>query len=124
MLNTHKPETIEEAIFTHAKSIIETNTKMLTFGGDHFISLPLLRAHAENMAPYLCYNLIPIVIHGNHRANWSWNYKFLTAVNEGLINVDTSTKLIKNNNDLDVGIEVIDVRYIHENGIRNQSKEY
>ena len=49
-LNTHKPETIEGAIFTHAKSIIDTNTKMLTFGGDHFISLPLLRAHAEKLS--------------------------------------------------------------------------
>ena len=44
---------------------------------------------------------------------------FLTAVNEGLINVDTSIQVgLRTHNDLDVGIEVIDVRYIHENGIK------
>ena len=37
---------------------------------------------------------------------------FLTAVNEGLINVDNSIQVgLRTHNELDVGIEVIDVRY-------------
>ena len=118
-LNTHKPETIEEAIFTHAKSIIDTNTKMLTFGGDHFISLPLLRAHAEKYGP------LSLLQFDSHCDTWEpqgpidHGTMFLTAVNEGLINVDTSIQVgLRTHNDLDVGIEVIDVRYIHENGIK------
>ena len=112
-LNTHKPETIEEAIFTHAKSIIDTNTKMLTFGGDHFTSLPLLRAHAEKYGP------LSLLQFDSHCDTWEpqgpidHGTMFLTAVNEGLINVDTSIQVgLRTHNDLDVGIEVIDVRYI------------
>ena len=89
-LNTHKPESIEGSIYQHAKTIIESGTKMLTFGGDHFISLPLLRAHAEVYGP------ISLLQFDSHCDTWEpqgpidHGTMFLTAVNEGLINVDNA----------------------------------
>ena len=118
-LNTHKPDSIEKSIYDHAMTIIKSGAKMLTFGGDHFISLPLLRAHAEAYGP------ISLLQFDSHCDTWEpqgpidHGTMFLTAVNEGLINVKNSIQVgLRTHNDLDVGIEVIDVRYIHENGIK------
>ncbi len=118
-LNTHEPSSIEVAIYNHAKTIIKSGTKMLTFGGDHFISLPLLRAHVGTYGP------VSLLQFDSHCDTWEpqgpidHGTMFLTAVNEGLINIDSSIQVgLRTHNDLDVGIEVIDIRYIHENGIK------
>ncbi len=41
------PATLEK----HATDIISTGSEMVTLGGDHFISYPLLRAHAKKHGP-------------------------------------------------------------------------
>ncbi len=41
------PAAIPDAIQAHARVILDSGTSMLTLGGDHFITLPVLRAHAE-----------------------------------------------------------------------------
>ena len=50
-INPHRPETVATMIEAHAEKIIQKNAKMLTFGGDHFVSLPLIRAHAKKYGP-------------------------------------------------------------------------
>ncbi|WP_342642721.1 agmatinase [Rhodoligotrophos ferricapiens] len=42
---------IPEAIETHARTILAGGAEMLTLGGDHFISYPLLKAHAAKHGP-------------------------------------------------------------------------
>lgn len=37
-----------ERLYDHALSILASGKKMLSFGGDHFVTLPLLRAHARH----------------------------------------------------------------------------
>jgi agmatinase len=46
-LDPHDPASIPETITNHARDILKSGAKMLTFGGDHFVSNPLIRAHAE-----------------------------------------------------------------------------
>ena len=41
------PDTLEK----HASDIIATGTEMITLGGDHFITYPLLKAHARKHGP-------------------------------------------------------------------------
>ena len=41
------PHTIPESIEAHAERILDAGSAMLTFGGDHFITYPLLKAHAR-----------------------------------------------------------------------------
>ena len=38
MLDPHHPHTIAESITEHARGILQSNAKMLTFGGDHFVA--------------------------------------------------------------------------------------
>ncbi len=45
------PAAIQPAIEKHASTILDAGASMLTFGGDHFVSYPLLRAHAEKFGP-------------------------------------------------------------------------
>jgi agmatinase len=44
-------EKMVEAAEAHATEIIEGGASMLTLGGDHYITLPLLRAHAKKYGP-------------------------------------------------------------------------
>ena len=38
---------VVECVEAHADRILASGATMLTFGGDHFVTYPLLRAHAE-----------------------------------------------------------------------------
>ncbi|MEQ8205936.1 MAG: arginase family protein, partial [Woeseia sp.] len=42
-----RPEAVPEVIEKHALEIISQGPGLLSLGGDHFVSYPLLRAHAE-----------------------------------------------------------------------------
>ena len=46
-----RKETVPDAIANHALSVIEKGTELVSFGGDHFISYPLLKAHAKVHGP-------------------------------------------------------------------------
>lgn len=41
------PQSTPESIEAHAEHILKAGSAMLTFGGDHFITYPLLKAHAR-----------------------------------------------------------------------------
>ena len=117
-INAHDPKSIESSIFAHAEKIIQSKSKLLSFGGDHFISLPLLRAHAKHFGP------LALLQFDSHCDTWETEGSldhgtmFLTAVNEGLIDIGSSIQVgLRTHNDLDVGIEVIDSRFIHSEGV-------
>ncbi len=40
-----------DTLFSHSEQIIASGKRMLSFGGDHFVTLPLLRAHAKHYGP-------------------------------------------------------------------------
>ncbi|CAN5454172.1 agmatinase [soil metagenome] len=46
-----RKDVVPEVIERHAAAIIETGAEMITLGGDHFISYPLLKAHARVHGP-------------------------------------------------------------------------
>ena len=39
---------MSDSLFTHADRVLAAGKTMLSFGGDHFVTLPLLRAHAKH----------------------------------------------------------------------------
>ncbi len=45
------PASIPHSIEEHADGILAKDVSMLTFGGDHFVSYPLLKAHAKKHGP-------------------------------------------------------------------------
>ncbi|MGH8671190.1 MAG: arginase family protein, partial [Burkholderiales bacterium] len=42
--DAHNPLTVAESIIEHARQILSSGAMMLTLGGDHYISYPLLKA--------------------------------------------------------------------------------
>src|SRR5207249_5638181 len=81
-----RPEQIPQAIEAHARTILDTGVFMLSLGGDHFISLPLLRAHARAFGP------LALVHFDAHSDTWrdeagriDHGTMFFHAVQEGLV---------------------------------------
>ena len=119
-LDVHNPLTIHSAIIDHARHILDSGARMLTFGGDHSISYPLLQAHVEKTG-------IPLsLIHFDaHCDTWlddsptSLNHgsMFYKAVREGLVNVERSVQIgIRTWNDDFMGINILDADQIHRQG--------
>jgi len=119
-LDVHNPSTITQTIIEHARAILDSGARMLTLGGDHYISYPLLVAHAEKYGQPLS------LIHFDaHCDTWpddqpdSLNHgsMFYKAVKEGLIDPAHSVQIgIRTWNDDFMGINVLDAPFVHENG--------
>ncbi|MBC3935915.1 agmatinase [Undibacterium rugosum] len=119
-IDVHNPLTIPAAIVEHARTILASGAKMLTFGGDHFVTYPLLKAHAEKYGKPLS------LIHFDaHCDTWpddkhdSMNHgtMFYKAVKEGLIDPATSVQVgLRTWNDDFMGFNVIDAPWVHANG--------
>jgi len=46
-----EPQAAADAIQAHARQLLDAGKTMLTFGGDHYVSLPLLREHFRTHGP-------------------------------------------------------------------------
>ena len=122
-LNPHHPMTISKTITAHARTIVKSGAKMLSFGGDHFVSYPLLKAHGEQYGP-LC--LIQFDAHcdtwpdegGGKGEELNHGTMFAHAAAEGLIDVTKSTQIgLRTHNDDDHGFEILTAPWVHRNGI-------
>lgn len=98
-----------EKLTDHAQKIIESGKKLLTFGGDHFITLPLLRAHAKTFGKM---SLIHFDAHADTYSNGSeydHGTMFYHAKKEGLIDEKKSVQIgIRTEFDKNDGFLVLD----------------
>ena len=119
MIDPHNSSGIIHTIFSHAKYILDSGCKMLTFGGDHFVSYPLLKAHAEKYGP------IALLQFDAHCDTWpddgvriDHGTMFSRAAREGLIDLEKSVQVgLRTFNDTDMGFEILTAPWIHRNGI-------
>lgn len=110
-------EKIVEQIEAHAQKILDAEVSMLTFGGDHFITYPLLRAHANKHGP------LALVHFDAHTDTWDdeggrldHGTMFTRAVKEGLIDVEHSIQIgIRTYNPNTRNITILDAPWLHEN---------
>ncbi len=119
-LDVHSPMTIHPAIVDHARHILKSGARMLTFGGDHYITYPLLKAHVERFGQPLS------LIHFDaHCDTWSDDESdslnhgtmFYKAINDGLIDPKRSVQIgIRTWNDDFMGMHIIDAPRIHQHG--------
>jgi agmatinase len=119
--DAHNPLTIKQSIIDHARTILNAGATMLTFGGDHYVTYPLLKAHAEKHGAPLS------LIHFDaHCDTWpddnpdSLNHgtMFYKAVQEGLIDPKRSVQVgIRTWNDDFQGINMLFAPWVHENGV-------
>ena len=115
-----RPEEIPAAIEGHASRILEQGAALLALGGDHFISYPLLKAHAKKHGPL---SLIHFDAHSD-----TWNdaegtgrvdhgTMFYHAAREGLVDPKASVQIgLRTHNDDRLGFHVLDAPWVHDNG--------
>ena len=106
-------------IEAHAAGIIGQARGCLTLGGDHSVTLPLLRAHAAVHGP------MALLQFDAHSDTWVDDDKarvdhgtiIYKAVKEGLIDPEHSVQVgIRVENEPTLGIERIDARSVHRDG--------
>lgn len=105
----------------HVAAMLAQGAGVLTLGGDHSISLPLLRAHAAVHGP------LALLQFDAHTDTWAdddparidHGTMFYKAVREGLIDTARSVQVgIRTTNPDTLGITVIDAPWVHEHGPR------
>ncbi len=118
-LDPHHPQSVFTAIERHADLIVGSGAKMLSFGGDHSVSYPLLKAHAKKYGP------VALVQFDAHCDTWpddgtrlDHGTMFARAATEGIIDVAASTQIgLRTYNDSDHGFEILTSPWVHRNGI-------
>lgn len=93
----------------HTFKLLESGKTCLTFGGDHFVTLPLLRAHSKFFKRKL--SLLHFDAHSDtyeNGSNCDHGTMFYRAPNEGLIDVSKSVQVgIRTEYDKSLGFNVI-----------------
>ena len=122
-----RPEGIPSAIEAHADAIIATGAAMLSMGGDHFISYPLLKAHARR------HGRLSLVHFDAHSDTWNdaegagrvdHGTMFYHAAREGLVDPKTSVQIgLRTHNDDLMGFQVLDAAWVHEHGTQAVASE-
>jgi len=123
-LDPHHPQSIVKTISSHAAEIISNDTKMLTFGGDHFVAYPLIKAHAEKYGP------VALIQFDAHCDTWQdsgsknqghaldHGTMFARGVDEGIIDVSKSSQVgLRTYNDSDYGFEILSAPWVHRHGV-------
>jgi agmatinase len=103
------PAEIAAAIETAASIILSGGTQLFTLGGDHFVTYPLLKAHAER------YGKLALIQFDAHQDTWHDNGSRIDhgtfvgrAVREGLIDPAASIQIgIRTQAPEDCGIEIV-----------------
>ena len=116
---------IVSEIENHADTILDSGAEMLTFGGDHFVTYPLLRAHAKKHGP------IALVHFDAHTDTWpdedgrlDHGTMFSRAIKENLIDTEHSIQIgIRTHNSNTKGVKILDAPWVHENGINQVIKK-
>ncbi len=118
-LDLHHPETIATAIEETASKIVGSGTHLYSIGGDHFVTYPLLKAHAEK------HGQLALVQFDAHQDTWPDDGVKLShgtfigrAVQEGLIDPDRSIQIgIRTIAPDDCGIEILHAYDVHRMGV-------
>lgn len=108
-----------EVLRAHIAKILDAGAASIAIGGDHSISYPILRAHAERFGP------LALVQFDAHSDTWpddepariDHGTMFYKAVKEGLIDVARSVQVgIRTVNPDTLGVTTITAREVHEQG--------
>ena len=114
------PDQIPAAIEKHADTILATGAAMVTMGGDHFITYPLLKAHHRVHGP------LSLVHFDAHSDTWREDNEridhgtmFFHAARLGLVDPARSVQIgLRTLNEETHGFNILDADFVHENGPR------
>ncbi|MDS9951741.1 MAG: agmatinase, partial [Planktomarina sp.] len=113
------PLEVHDNIYNEAKSILNSDAFLLTMGGDHSITEPILRALAEQHGPV---SLIQIDAHSD---TWEENSRrvdhgsmFYHAAKEGIVDAKRSIQAgLRTYNASSHGFNILTAEFVHEQGV-------
>lgn len=113
-----RPGLITGEIVEHARRIIDSGASMLTLGGDHFITYPLLKAHAA------VHGQLSLIHFDAHSDTWrdedgrvDHGTMFFHAAQEKIIDPARSVQIgLRTHNDETHGFTILDAGWVHGNG--------
>jgi agmatinase len=114
------PPSITPFIEQHISTILESGASALVFGGDHYITYPVIQAYAKHHGP-IC--LVHFDAHSDtwpddaDKKNVDHGTMFWYAVKEGLIDDKHSAQIgLRTTNDDPMGFNIFDARFVHKHG--------
>ncbi|MGV6984868.1 agmatinase [Providencia hangzhouensis] len=109
---------MSDKLQAHTEKLLESGKRCLTFGGDHFVTLPLLRAHAKHFGKMA---LVHFDAHTDTYGNGSkfdHGTMFYHAPKEGLIDPNHSVQIgIRTEYDSDNGFTVLDAGQVNDRSV-------
>ncbi len=119
-IDPHHPDTVTAQIETHCAEILSHGVKPLSFGGDHYVAYPLIRAVSAVHGP------VALIQIDAHCDTWpgtgteiDHGTMFGRAAREGLIDPSKSTQIgLRTYNDSDHGFEILTAPWVHRNGVQ------
>jgi agmatinase len=114
------PAGVPAEITAHMDRIVQAGVATLVLGGDHFVSYPVIEAHAKVHGP-LC-----LVHFDAHSDTWpddgeriDHGTMFYHAVKKGFVDDVNSVQIgLRTVNDDPMGFNILDARWVHEHGPR------
>ncbi len=115
-----------QGLQNHVREILRANVASLVLGGDHFITYPILKAHAE------LYGKFSILQFDAHTDTWKANdpsdidhgTMLFHAINDDIIDPCTSIQVgIRTTNHDPMGMNIIDAFEVHEKGPNYVAKQ-
>jgi agmatinase len=112
------PATINSSIEEHVDRILTGGAASLILGGDHYATYPALAAYAQH------HGALSLVHFDAHSDTWSDDSKrvdhgtmFFHAAKAGIVDEKRSVQIgLRTTNDDTLKFNVLDVRWVHENG--------
>ncbi len=113
------PADVPAEITAFIDPVVGAGVTTLVLGGDHFISYPVLKAHAAHHGP-LC-----LVHFDAHSDTWpdegdriDHGTMFWHAVKDGIVDDAHSAQIgLRTTNDEPLGFNIFDARFVHEHGV-------
>lgn len=109
---------LSDKLQQHAERLLAAGKRLLSFGGDHYVTLPLLRAHHKHFGKMA---LVHFDAHTDTYSNGSGfdhGTMFYHAPNEGLIDPTRSVQIgIRTEYDRDNGFTVLDAAQVNDRGV-------
>jgi len=115
-----KQATFPALLEAHIAGILQAGAATLTLGGDHYISYPILKAHAAKYGP------LSLIQFDAHSDTWvdddferiDHGTMFYKAVKQGLVVPERSVQVgIRTTNPDTLGVNIIDAPAVHESRI-------
>lgn len=104
-----------EKLQHHAEKLLQNGKKMLTFGGDHYISLPLLRAHAKHFGKMALLHFDAHTDTYDNGPTFDHGTMFYHAPKEDLIDPAHSLQIgIRTEYNKQLGFKVLDAAYVND----------